>query len=136
MDFKVKLIVIILTLIVSIVGWKMYSLYSEIGYLNKTIVTKDKDILELNMSLLSSLNNVKTLQLDIEKSNVLIYKQSEEHDKLINEVNLWKEQPPEIKYVDKVVKTIVTQTKYVKGVCEDGLELNRMIGGLKYEDLK
>lgn len=140
MDFKVKVMIILVSIIFITVGgyvsWKFYNLNSKIGYLEETIETKDKTIVDLNLKLITSESNVNELRLSIEESNNKILQNSLKQKELLAEVDKWKNKPAEIKYVDKVVKTIVKETKYVKGNCEDGLELNRMIGGLKYENLK
>ena len=140
MDFKVKILLIvfgiIMTIVISVGSWKIFSLSNEISFLKESIEIKDDKIVELNLINLSNEKNISELRRSIDKENFRLLEAYTEKQALINEVNEWKNKPTEIKYVDKVVKEIIKEPKYVKGVCEDGLELNRMIGGLKYEDLK
>ena len=140
MDFKVKILLIvfgiIMTIVISVGSWKIFSLSNEVTFLKESIEIKDAKIIELNLINLSNEKNISELRRSIDKENFRLLEAYTEKQALINEVNEWKNKPTEIKYVDKVVKEIIKEPKYVKGVCEDGLELNRMIGGLKYEDLK
>lgn len=140
MDFKVKILLIvfgiIMTLVVSVGGWKIFSLNNEVSFLKESIEIKDAKIVELNLINLSNEKNISELRRSIDIENFRLLEVYTEKQALINEVNEWKNKPAEIKYVDKVVKEIIKEPKYIKGVCDDGLELNRMIGGLKYEDLK
>ena len=140
MDFKVKILLIvfgiIMTLVISVGSWKILSLNNEVTFLKESIEIKDAKIIELNLINLSNEKNISELRRSIDIENFRLLEAYTEKQALINEVNEWKNKPTEIKYVDKVVKEIIKEPKYVKGVCEDGLELNRMIGGLKYEDLK
>ena len=110
--------------------------------LNGVINDKENNILALEATLMATKLRLNTEQINsksLESKLVALNDEIIAKAKLNKELSLkyeeWSNKPPEIKYVNKVVKEIVVETKYVDGVCEDGLDLNKKISGLKYEDL-
>ena len=131
---KIGIVVVVL----SICGLVYYKVTSYINSLKETITTKETEVTKyLNMY------NDSQKDLALEKSNVVIL--NSKFDAINNETNivkaklddklkeleLWKNKPVEIKYVEKV-KNIVTDKN---STCEDGKRLMESISKLKYEEL-
>ena len=133
MDFRTKLIAVGVLLIgIFILYWSM----------NREIEIRDDIINQLNNKvsaketlIISKDNNINDLKLTIAEANVKVYEASSVNQKLLQEVDVWKNKPAEVKYVNKEVVKIIN-TKESSDLCAYGLELNRQIGELKYEDIK
>lgn len=133
MDFRTKLIAAGVLLIgIFILYWSM----------NREIEIRDDIINKLNNKvgaketlIISKDNNINDLKLTIAEANVKVYETSVANQKLLQEVEVWKNKPAEVKYVNKEVVKIIN-TKEGNDLCAYGLELNRQIGELKYEDIK
>lgn len=135
MGIRVTILLIFITAIVTGVGYKIYSLNSVIEDQKIIIsdITNEKKALELKLTVEKS--NTVRLKENIEYTNKELELLASKNKNLAVEFEEWKKRPPEIKYKTKVIKEIITNTEYVNGNCEDGLELNRKISEMKYEDL-
>ncbi len=135
MGIRVTILLIFITAIVTCIGYKIYSLNSVIEDQKIIIsdITNEKKALELKLTVEKS--NTVRLKENIEYTNKELELLASKNKNLAVEFEEWKKRPPEIKYKTKVIKEIITNTEYVNGNCEDGLELNRKISEMKYEDL-
>lgn len=135
MGIRVTILLIFITAIVTGVGYKIYSLNSVIEDQKIIIsdINNEKKALELKLTVEKT--NTVRLKENIEYTNKELESLASINKNLTSEFEEWKKRPPEIKYRTKVVKEIITNTEYVNGKCEDGLELNRKISEMKYEDL-
>lgn len=124
----------ILILSVSI-GYVIYDLKKTIKFQDERITKLEQEKTTLVTDLAIERVNVDKLLVSIDKQNHTIKVEADRVARLTSELEEWQKRPPEIKYVNKIVKEIITNTEYVSGDCEAGLELNRKISELKYEDL-
>ena len=133
MDFRTKLIATGVLLIgVFILYWSMNR---EIKIRDNIINQLNNKVSEKETVIISKDNNINDLKLTIAEANVKVYEASSVNQKLLQEVDVWKNKPAEVKYVNKEVVKIIN-TKEGSDLCAYGLELNRQIGELKYEDIK
>lgn len=135
--FKIGGVVILITICLG-VWWKIDSTISD---LKTTIVNKDKvikDITDANTTLKLKLaleeGNVRELKEKLDKLNFDMTKLDTEHDKAVKELEVWKNKPTEVKYVESI-KKIFTNKEYDTESCDEGKKLNLEISKLKYEDL-
>lgn len=135
MQIKTTILLIFLAIVGSGIVYKYFDLTGDISDRDKTILELRADLSETELRLGTEEMNVATLKNKIDERNKEIARKAAQNQELITKFKEWEKKPPEIKYVNKIVKEIVIETKYEKGVCEDGLELNRQISGLKYENL-
>ena len=133
MDFRTKLIATGVLLIgIFILYWSMNR---EIEIRDDIINQLNNKVSEKETLIISKDNNINDLKLTIAEANVKVYEASSVNQKLLQEVDVWKNKPAEVKYVNKEVVKIIN-TKESSDLCAYGLELNRQIGELKYEDIK
>ena len=133
MDFRTKLIAAGVLLIgIFILYWSMNR---EIKIRDDIINQLNNKVSEKETIIISKDNNINDLKLTIAEANVKVYESSSVNQKLLQEVDVWKNKPAEVKYVNKEVVKIIN-TKESSDLCAYGLELNRQIGELKYEDIK
>lgn len=124
----------ILILSVSI-GYVIYDLKKTIKFQDERITKLEQEKTTLVTDLAIERVNIDKLLVSMDKQNHTIKVEADRVARLTSELEEWQKRPPEIKYVNKIVKEIITNTEYVLGDCEAGLELNRKISELKYEDL-
>ena len=133
MDFRTKLIATGVLLIgIFILYWSMNR---EIEIRDDIINQLNNKVSEKETLIISKDNNINDLKLTIAEANVKVYETSVTNQKLLQEVEVWKNKPVEVKYVNKEVVKIIN-TKEGSDLCAYGLELNKQIGELKYEDIK
>lgn len=133
MDFRTKLIAAAVVVVgIFILYWNMNR---EIAIRDDIINQLNNKVSEKETLIISKDNNINDLKLSIAEANVKVYETSVSNQKLLQEVDEWKSKPVEVKYVNKEVIKIIN-TKEGNDLCAYGLELNRQIGELKYEDIK
>lgn len=133
MDFRTKLIAAAVVVVgIFILYWSMNR---EIKIRDDIINQLNNKVSEKETVIISKDNNINDLKLSIAEANVKVYETSVSNQKLLQEVDEWKNKPAEVKYVNKEVIKIIN-TKEGNDLCAYGLELNRQIGELKYEDIK
>lgn len=133
MDFRTKLIAAAVVVVgIFILYWSMNR---EIEIRDDIINQLNNKVSEKETLIISKDNNINDLKLSIAEANVKVYETSVSNQKLLQEVDEWKSKPVEVKYVNKEVIKIIN-TKEGNDLCAYGLELNRQIGELKYEDIK
>lgn len=133
MDFRTKLIAAAVVVVgIFILYWNMNR---EIAIRDDIINQLNNKVSEKETLIISKDNNINDLKLSIAEANVKVYETSVSNQKLLQEVDEWKNKPAEVKYVNKEVIKIIN-TKEGNDLCAYGLELNRQIGELKYEDIK
>lgn len=126
---------ILLTIILGYVGYKYNDMSNQIEYLQHN--------LELNISK----NNQNVLELALLKGNENRLKQAlDEVNKQLKQISLDKEDiekkfedyknlPLDKKVTNKELLELLKKDDQFKKTCEYGLQLNKKISGLKYEDL-
>lgn len=133
MDIRTKLIAAAVVVVgIFILYWSMNR---EIEIRDDIINQLNNKVSEKETLIISKDNNINDLKLSIAEANVKVYETSVSNQKLLQEVDEWKSKPVEVKYVNKEVIKIIN-TKEGNDLCAYGLELNRQIGELKYEDIK
>lgn len=133
MDIRTKLIAAAVVVVgIFILYWNMNR---EIAIRDDIINQLNNKVSEKETLIISKDNNINDLKLSIAEANVKVYETSVSNQKLLQEVDEWKSKPVEVKYVNKEVIKIIN-TKEGNDLCAYGLELNRQIGELKYEDIK
>ena len=133
MDIRTKLIAAAVVVVgIFILYWSMNR---EIKIRDDIINQLNNKVSEKETVIISKDNNINDLKLSIAEANVKVYETSVSNQKLLQEVDEWKNKPAEVKYVNKEVIKIIN-TKEGNDLCAYGLELNRQIGELKYEDIK
>lgn len=133
MDIRTKLIAAAVVVVgIFILYWNMNR---EIAIRDDIINQLNNKVSEKETLIISKDNNINDLKLSIAEANVKVYETSISNQKLLQEVDEWKNKPAEVKYVNKEVIKIIN-TKEGNDLCAYGLELNRQIGELKYEDIK
>ena len=129
---------IIATIVLAITGYitmKYISLTSEIKRQSIEIEKKTKTIADLEMDKMGLKFERDNFEATIDTVNAKIELLATNEAKAIKDLEEWKSKPAEIKY-ETIYKTIPKEViKYKEGNCEDGLELNRAIAEMKYEDL-
>lgn len=130
-----------LVVVLIIGGTIWYKISSKISNLEETVKTKTDELVtasnnieDLKLRLALEKTNTDKLSKELDNINasatVLDNKIKEANQELIK----WKNKPVEIKYVDKVKEIIVNKNNNVND-CNYGLELNKKISNLKYEEL-
>ena len=133
MDIRTKLIAAAVVVVgIFILYWSMNR---EIKIRDDIINKLNNKVSEKETLIISKDNNINDLKLSIAEANVKVYETSISNQKLLQEVDEWKNKPAEVKYVNKEVIKIIN-TREGNDLCAYGLELNRQIGELKYEDIK
>lgn len=133
--------IIITFIIISVIGFGYYKISSTISdykdqivlekaetkkYLDKyngsqrDIAIEHANVINLNNKL--EIINIKSQELE----NTIASK--------VEELTIWKNKPPEIKYVEKV-KNVVMDKGFESKECSEGLRLMKSISELKYEEL-
>lgn len=126
---------VLLAIILGYVGYKYNDMNNQIEYLQHN--------LELNISK----NNQNTLELALIKGSEKRLKQAlDEANKQLKQISLDKEDiekkfedyknlPLDKKVTNKELLELLKKDDQFKKTCEYGLQLNKKISGLKYEDL-
>jgi len=135
MGLRTTIILIVIAVLGTSIVYKYYSLTGEISDRDNVILKLRKTVSDTKLRLNTENGNVASLKETIRLNNEDIERKTIANKELKRKFEEWKAKPPKIKYVNKVVNKIITETKYVKGKCEDGLELNRKISNLKYENI-
>jgi peptidoglycan hydrolase CwlO-like protein len=133
---KVK-IISILVILVSVLGslWYVYhDLTGQIETQKEAKKAAQKKVDELNTKLGSKDNDIARLKISIEDSNKALIETGEQLANNVMAFEKWKKAHPADKYKIKVVEKIITK-KIPTETCSDGIELNKMISELNYEDL-
>ena len=132
---KVNPKIIIILVIVAAIGYKYYSLSSEISDLESTVSKNTLKISELEKDKMGLKFERDDFEQALENVNAEIDRMSVNEEKNLEELAKWKNRPPEIKF-KTIYKEIPQKVEvYKKGECKDGLELNRVISEMSYEDL-
>ena len=128
----------VIVAIISFGYWKISSTIS--GYKEQIVLEKAETKKYLDMY------NDSQRDIALEHANVInltnkldiINLKSQELESSVNkkmeELNVWKNKPPDIKYVEKV-KNIVLDKGFDSKECEEGLRLMKSISELNYEEL-
>ena len=125
---------IIITL-VSIIGWKYYDLTSTISKQELTIEKLKNAKLILEVDLATERNNVSVLTNTVSELNADIEKMAIRNQNTIEEFNNFKKKADHEKYNSEQALQLLNSKLWTSEDCKEGLELNRMISNLKYEDL-
>lgn len=133
MDIRTKIIATVL--VVGGIFLMYWNMDREIKIRDGIINQLNNKVGEKETLIISKDNNINELKLSISEANVKIYETSIANQKLLEEVNVWKNKPAEVKYINKEIVKIITAEEG-DDLCAYGLELNRQIGELKYEDIK
>ena len=135
MQIKTTILLVVIAILGSGIVYKYFDLTGDIEDRDKTILELRTDLSDTERRLTTEEGNVASLKHKIDERNKEIERKALANKKLKEEFIAWQNKPAKIKYVNKVVREIVTETKYEKGNCEDGLELNRKIAQLDYETI-
>lgn len=126
---------ILIAVILIAVGWKYYSLTSEISDLEDTVTSKNLKISELEKDKMALKFERDDFESALDSVNKEIERMAVNEEKALSELEEWKNKPPEVKY-KTIYRDIPQKVEvYKKGDCKDGLELNRAISEMNYEDL-
>jgi len=124
-------------LIVGSIWYKINSLNNQIEELQVKLekCSNLHDKTKLKLALKES--EIRGLQIAIDNRNKEINDLHKKYLKVQSEFNAWKKKPKEVKYkyIYKTVGKYVDMKKLQDGLCKDGLELNKAISEMKYEDL-
>lgn len=137
-----KRIVIIISIVAIIIGsytTKLINYESLVGDLRTSVTSKDSIISDLKRTVSDSEANVLILSNTIAGLEANIELLTTSSKELTKELTIWKNKEPIIKYkyiYKKIyVDSNLTRGDISSGDCETGLDLNRAIGEIKYEDL-
>jgi len=130
--------------IVSIVGYvyiKINSLNSEILDLQVSVKQLESKLDVKRLELMNKNNVIATLNSsindmtsNIDKSNKIIEQQAIDIQASKTKLKIWMNKPPKIRY-KTIYHTIHSDTvDYNKATCKQGLQLNKDISGMKYEN--
>lgn len=148
----------ILLIVVIGIWYKFHTLNDIIDVQKDTIAERDKNITDtqktidnLNLRLLLKDGDIKNLQGGLNACNDSVNKIKIDNEANLKDYQNWANQTAEAKYksfykklyyrpnTDHNSSTVNTDNNgtidYSKGNCADGLYLNKVISGLKYEDL-
>lgn len=114
-----------------IIGWKYWDLTSTIKEQKEEIKTLEQLTVVLRTDLNTERGNVELLKNTVEELNVSIEKISVRNRKIQKEYDRFKNQSVEEKYTQQILNLLNSGS----ASCQDGIELNKSISGLKYEDL-
>jgi len=135
--YRTIAIIVGVLLIVGSIWYKINSLSNQVDALNLKLekCTNLHDKTKLKLALKES--EVKGLRLNIDERNKEIKELNERYRAVQEDFNNWKKKPKQIKYkyIYKTVTKRVNMDTLNDGVCKDGLELNKAIAEMKYEDL-
>jgi len=132
MRAKTALLMILIVIILTVCFYYTKSLNDKILEQSESIVSYEQMITEMSVKLTTTENTVDALIKEVNTHNDLIDKESVKYKALLTKYNTWVNKPPEVKYINKVVKQLVTETKYIETDCSD---INKMIEGIEYDDL-
>lgn len=127
--------IIAVVVIAGFIWYKYADLTGTIEHKQSIIEKRDKRIGELEKDKLGLQFEKNDLTHAVNELSNTVNAMEKESENSKLELALWKDKPPEIKY-KTIYKEIPKKVEvYKKGVCEDGLELNRVISEMNYEDL-
>lgn len=135
MSIKTTIILVAIAILGTSIIYKYYSLTSDISSRDTTILELRASLNETKLRLNTEKGNVVTLNETIRLNNEELKKIAINNAKLKKEFDEWMAKPPKVKYVNKVVNKIITETKYIDGNCSDGLKLNETISNLDYSTI-
>lgn len=116
-----------------IIGWKYVDLKWTISDQEKKIEQYKEKNLILQVDLETEQLNVENLHKTIESLNLSITKIKLKNEEIEKNYNNFKNKTLEEKYHNA---KIIDVLKSRADTCEEGLRLNRLISGLKYEELE
>lgn len=134
---RVWIAIVVTIIITSVIGYTIYDLNKSVGYYKSLYEEEVTDHKKTTEASLIKTVNIATLKSAIKTSNEKNLALENELNASKAEYELWKTQPPLIKYKDRVVREIVTEVKYRDPVydCNASMELDKKIGEIKYENI-
>lgn len=116
-----------------IIGWKYVDLKWTISEQEKKIEYYKEKNLILQVDLETEQHNIETLKKTVESLNLSIAKIKIKNEEIEKNYKDFKEKALEDKYKNAKVIDIL---KSRADTCEEGLRINKIISGLKYEELE
>jgi len=130
-------VIMLLIVIISIsvgVYIKITSLEKEIQDLKHRLELTTKSNGELTSQIIACESNRDLIKIKLEEQNKLLEKYKNDIKEKSKKLKEWMNKPPKIKY--KVVyKYIDKKVDYNKATCKEGIELNKAISNINYDDL-
>jgi len=138
--YRLIAIGLLLSTLIGGVYFKINTLNNKIDQLQKELVAKKTDI--TNLKLVNELSGVENKKLRglIEQQNGVIEKNKIDYKKRVDKLIADLSKKPKVVY-KTIYKKIYqvdkngTQVDYGKATCEEGLNLNKAIANIKFEDL-
>lgn len=133
--------IIITFIIISVIGFGYYKISSTISDYKEQIVLEKAETKKYldkyndsQRDIAIEHANVINLNNKLEIINIKSQELENTTASKVEELTIWKNKPPEIKYVEKV-KNVVMDKGFESKECSEGLRLMKSISELKYEEL-
>lgn len=133
--WKAILSIFVFTTIIGSVGGYIYSLKSKITDLSHNLELQKSENSSLTLEVAVKDKNIEDLNKSIAIANEAYEKIKANNDKAVKDLLDYKNKPLEERISNKELQDLLKGNKYNKNECVYGLELNRVISKLKYEEL-
>lgn len=125
---------IIILAIISGIGYKYYSLTNEISDLQTELTKSVNDSNNLRLEVALEQSNNKKLKESISSLNEDLKKVTLDKETIKKNFEKYKKLPLKDKVTNEELKKLLNSSSEYKNSCEYGIELNKKISGLKYDE--